>query len=61
MMIGPFRAFPSISSEVPVSAQSSRDNDMGDKTFTNNLISAEKKTVIYTQMQKSGIGENKLR
>ena len=42
MMIGPFRAFPSISSEVPVSAQSSRDNDMGDKTFTNNLISAEK-------------------
>ena len=41
-MIGPFRAFPSISSEVLVSAQSSGDNDMGDKTFTNNLISAEK-------------------
>ena len=41
-MIGPFRAFSSISSEVLVSAQSPGDNDMGDKTFTNNLISTEK-------------------
>ena len=59
-MIGPFRAFLSISSEVPVSAQSSRDNDMGDKTFTNNLISAEKTHYIHTiyiQMQMSSIGE----
>ena len=60
-MMGPYTGFPSISAEVLVSAQRSGDNDMGDKTFTNNLISAEKKPVIYTQMQKSGIGENKLR